>query len=111
MGDALTDRSDFARGFGADRQRQLALGEGHAAEAPDVDMVQADSLDADLHFAGTRRRGRRHVDDDELTIGNKIERTHEPRLRQERLISDGLRIAGSRHDVNRRGAANGAGEP
>jgi hypothetical protein len=41
-----------------------------------------------LHFAGSGRRGRRHVDDDELTISNKIERTHEPRLRQERLISD-----------------------
>ena len=35
-----------------------ALGEGHAAEAPDVDVVQPDGADAKLHLARAgRRRG------------------------------------------------------
>ena len=43
---AVADRGDLARGFGADHERHLALGERHAAEAPDVDVVERDRLDA-----------------------------------------------------------------
>ena len=32
---SVADGSDLAGGLGADDQRQLALGEGHAAKAPD----------------------------------------------------------------------------
>ena len=53
-GDAIADGGDLAGGFGADGQRELPLGECHAAEAPDVDVVQADGADAKLHFAGRR---------------------------------------------------------
>ena len=45
-GDAGADRLDLAGRLGADRQRQLALGEGHAAPAPDVDVVERHGLDA-----------------------------------------------------------------
>ena len=37
LGDAGADRGDLARGLGADDERQLALGERHAAKAPEVD--------------------------------------------------------------------------
>ena len=53
-GHAVADRGDLARGFGADDQRHLALGERHAAKAPDVDVVERDRLDRDLHLAGRR---------------------------------------------------------
>ena len=58
-GDAGADRGDFAGCLGADHQRQLALGEGHAAKAPQVEMIERDRLDADLHLAvaGRRRSG------------------------------------------------------
>ncbi len=57
IGHAFANGGDFARGFRADRERQRALGEGHAAKTPDVDMIESHGLDADLHLAGTRRRG------------------------------------------------------
>jgi hypothetical protein len=42
---AWADGVDRAGSLGADDQRHLALGEGHAAPSPDVDMVERDSLD------------------------------------------------------------------
>ena len=44
-GDARADGLDLAGGLGAERQGQLALGEGHAAPAPHVDVVEGDGLD------------------------------------------------------------------
>ena len=52
--DAGADRGDLAGGLDADHQRQLALGEGHAAIAPEVEMIERDRLDADLHLARGR---------------------------------------------------------
>ena len=52
--DVRADRGDLAGGLRADDQRQLALGEGHAAPAPDVDVIERDRLDADLHLARPR---------------------------------------------------------
>src|SRR5277367_4535165 len=51
IGHAVGDGVDFARGLGTNDERQLTLGECHAAPAPDVDVIKADRLDADLHFA------------------------------------------------------------
>ena len=42
---------DLAGGFGAYDERQLALGEGHAAPAPDIDVVERHRLDAQRDFA------------------------------------------------------------
>ena len=69
--DAVADRGDFARGLGADDQRQLALGESHAAKAPDVEMVERDRLDADLHFAFAGRRRRRRDGKFELAVAEE----------------------------------------
>ena len=76
-GDHVADRGDFTGGFGTDHQRQLALRKRHAAIAPDVDVIERDGLDADLHFAGARWRRRRNIGDHELTIGNESERAHD----------------------------------
>src|SRR5262249_10334298 len=57
--DPVADRSYFARGFGADYQRQLPFRECHAAKTPKVEVVEGDHLDSNLHFvlAGWRGRG------------------------------------------------------
>src|SRR5262249_49659957 len=75
-GDVLTDRCDLTRGFGADDERQLALGEGHAAKAPHVDMVQRDGFHADLHLAGAWRRRGGAIDELKLAVGDESERAH-----------------------------------
>src|SRR6266581_7208950 len=69
---------DLSGGFGAHDERHLALGERHAAPAPDIDMVERDRLDADLHLAGARRRRWRYLDALELAIGEESERPHAP---------------------------------
>src|ERR1035437_4546677 len=56
---------------GTDYQRQRALGEGHAAKAPQVEVSERDRLDADLHLAIAGRRRGRHVDKFKLAIGDK----------------------------------------
>ena len=75
-GDAIADRRDLAGGFDADDERKLALGERHAAPAPHVEMIEPDRLDADLHLALSRRGRLRHLDQFELAVGNKRQRTH-----------------------------------
>ena len=69
------DGGDLARGFGADRQRQLALGEGHAAKAPEIEMVERHRLDAHLHLARTGRWRGGEVDQLELAVGDERERS------------------------------------
>ena len=71
-GDAGADRGDLAGGFGADHQRQLALGEGHAAKAPEVEVIERDRLDADLHLAVAGRRRGGHVGKFELAVGDEL---------------------------------------
>ncbi len=74
---AGADRGDLAGRLGADDQRQLALGEGHAAQAPDVDMVERDRLDADLHLAGGRAAAAAARSTQfELAVGDECERAH-----------------------------------
>ena len=74
--DAGADRGDLARRLGADDERQLALGERHAAIAPDVDVVERDRPDADLHLAGAGRRRRVALDELDLAISDEGERAH-----------------------------------
>ena len=59
-------------GLGADDERQLALGERHAAPAPDIDVVEADGLDRDLHFARAGRRRRRDSTSSSLRSATRV---------------------------------------
>src|SRR5580704_454746 len=79
-GDIAADRNNLARRLDTDDQRQLALGKRHAAPAPDVDVVETDGLDAQLHFAGRRSRGRGDVEQLDLAVADQSERTHAPSL-------------------------------
>ena len=74
-GNIRTDSDDLAGAFGADCQRIGAFGKGHAAEAPDVDMVQANRADAklDLVRGGCIRGFALHQRN--LTVGKKLERS------------------------------------
>ena len=49
------DRGDLAGRLDADHERKLALGEGHAAIAPQIEVIERHRLDADLHLARRRR--------------------------------------------------------
>ena len=82
-----------AGGFRARHQRQLALGEGHAAPAPDVDVVEPDRLDADLHLARGRCRGRVDVEQLELAVGDQRKRAHRA-ARRLAFADDGCGSAG-----------------
>src|SRR6266852_4115322 len=75
-GHAGANRGDLARRLDADHHRELALGERHAAPAPQVEVVEPDRLDAHLHLARLRRRRRRRIDKLDLAVGNEGERTH-----------------------------------
>ena len=68
--------SNFAGGFRADHQRQLPLGEGHAAKAPEVEVIERDRLDAHLHLAVAGRRRIGHVGEFELAVGDQAECAH-----------------------------------
>ena len=78
IGYIRTDGLDFAGGLGANDERQLSLGERHAAPAPDVDVIKADRLNADLYLAGCRRGRRCNVAKLELAIPDQHERPHRP---------------------------------
>lgn len=76
IGDALADADDLACGLDAGSLGHLALGEGHAAKAPDVEIVQRDRADADLHLAGGGRRRRLDLLETEVAVAMKLEGTH-----------------------------------
>ncbi len=75
-GDSGADGVDLAGRFGADNQRHLALGERHAAPAPDVDVVQRHRLDAQRDLAASGRRRRRQIDDLELAVLDQLQCAH-----------------------------------
>ena len=58
-GHALADRRDLARRLDADGLGHLALGEGHAAKAPDVEIVQRERPHPHLDLARAGRRRER----------------------------------------------------
>src|ERR1700722_8248623 len=86
-GDVAADGDDLARRFDADDQRQLALGKRHAAPAPDVDVVEADRLDAQLHFARGRLRRRRDIEQLDLAVADQGQRTHGFARRRRRAVA------------------------
>src|ERR1700722_8054052 len=98
--DIAADGDDLASGFDADDQRQLALGKRHAAPAPDVDVVEADRLDAELHFAGRWGRRRRHIEQFDLAVADQRERAHGFTRRCRCAVADD-RIRGASHAGSR----------
>src|SRR5215475_3236305 len=69
--DAWTERGNLTRSFSADDQRQLPLCKGHAAESPEVQVVQRNRLDPDLYFAFAGRRWRSDIGKLKLAIGDQ----------------------------------------
>ena len=67
---------DLSGRFGPDREGQFALGERHTAITPDVDVIESDGLDTDLHLAGTRRRRRLPRDKGDLAVGEQLQRAN-----------------------------------
>src|SRR4051812_10291763 len=61
-GDAKSDRGDLTGGLCTDHERHFTLGECHAAEGPEIEVVEADRLHPDLNLARTRRRRRIQLD-------------------------------------------------
>src|SRR6185436_2089064 len=78
-GRAWTDRGDLAGGLDADHDRHLALGKGHAAIAPEVEMIERHRLDPDLHLARGRRGRRGDVGQLKLAIGKEGKCPHASR--------------------------------
>ena len=60
-------------GLGADGQREPPLGERHAAEAPQVDVVQPDGAHAKLHLAWRRRRWCIALHQREFAVGQQLQ--------------------------------------
>src|SRR5262249_32472800 len=81
-GHAFADRGDFAGRFRPDDERQLALGERHAAPAPHVDVVERDGADANLELAGGGLSRRGDLLQLELAVGNESQRSHRASYRK-----------------------------
>ena len=75
--DALAHGPPRPRRLRADDERQLALGESHAAKAPDVDMVEADRAHPDLNLARRGRRGRVDVGKAQVAVAEELKGAHE----------------------------------
>ena len=73
---AGADRSDFARRLDADDLGHLALGESHAAEAPQVEVVEADRPHPHLHLAFRRRRRRIDLGQAKVAVAEELEGAH-----------------------------------
>ena len=71
---AITDGDYLAGGLGADAQREPPLGEGHATEAPHVDVVQPDAPHAQLHLTRRRRSRRVALPQHQFSVGQKLQR-------------------------------------
>jgi hypothetical protein len=65
-------------------------------------VIERNRLDGDLHLVRARRRRRRHLRNQQLTIGNKSECTHDAVSPARRRMDDRVRIAGWYDDVSRR---------
>jgi len=74
--DALAHRDDLARGLGRHGQRKTALGEGHAAHAPQVDVVESDIAHAQQQLARTRSDGSFNHPHGDFTLGQKLQRAN-----------------------------------
>src|SRR5262245_37116877 len=69
--DAWTESGYLTGGLSADDQRQLPLCKGHAAESPEVQVVQRNRLDPDVYFAFAVRRRRRGIGKFTLSTGGQ----------------------------------------
>src|SRR5690348_3095865 len=74
--DAGTDPDNLPGSLNTDDQRQRALGKGHAAPAPNVDVVQPDRFDANLNFAAAGLAWRGNLAKFDFTVADERERAH-----------------------------------
>ena len=84
---ALADRRDLARRLDADDLGHLALGESHAAKAPDVEMVEAERLHPHLHLAFRRRRRRIDLGQAKVAVAEELKGAHDRDFRMKRRCS------------------------
>ena len=87
IGDARADLIDHTGRFRADDQRHLALGKGHAAPAPDVDMVERNGLDPQRDFAGARRFRFGKIGDFKLAVVDQLQSAHDIKSFAQRRLS------------------------
>jgi hypothetical protein len=74
--DAIAHGSYAARAFSTDHERQLPLGEGHAAKTPHIDVVECHMGDVDLHLARAGRGRGVHLDQAEVPVTEKLQGAH-----------------------------------
>jgi hypothetical protein len=74
-----SDCCNLARRLDADHDRQLALGESHAAVAPEIEIVERHRLDANLHLARRRRCRRGEIGQVKLAVSDQRECPHASR--------------------------------
>src|SRR5262249_5215733 len=67
---------DLAGSLDAHDQRQGAPDEGHAAEAPEIAVIEPDRPDRDLHLAGRRRWRIGNLDELERPVGDELQGAH-----------------------------------
>ena len=75
-GDGAAEPLDGGRTFDADDKRQRALGESHAAQAEEVDVVQRHRAHAHQHVVRARRRRVVHLAEFELLFLDEAEGAH-----------------------------------
>src|SRR5262249_20183839 len=98
-----TDCGNLARGLDAHNDRQLAPREGHAAIAPEVEVIERHRSDLDLHFARCRARRRGKVSKLELAVGGQREGPHRSRVP---AAHDQRDVLGSEAELVRQGVPN-----
>ena len=69
---ALADRRDLARRLDAHRLRHLALGERHAAKAPDVEIIERQRPHPHLNFAWPGRRRGVDLGDAKIAVAEEL---------------------------------------
>ena len=79
VGGVGADGRNLAGGLDADHDRHLALRKSHAAVAPEVEVVEGDCPDPDLHLARRWCCGRGDIGKLNLAIGDQRERPHASR--------------------------------
>jgi hypothetical protein len=73
---ALAHRDDLAGRLDAHHLGHLALGEGHAAKAPHVEVIERERPHPHLHLAGIGRGRSVDVVDPQVAVAVKLEGAH-----------------------------------
>src|SRR5918994_692120 len=74
--DAGPDRRHLARGLDTDHLRHLALGEGHTAKAPDVEIIEPNRPHPHLHLGLAGRRRGLDLGQAKVAVAEELKRAH-----------------------------------